>query len=236
MTSVLLTRGAAENESLKLELAGKDFDFIDCPLIEYEDAEIVFDEICKYSNIIITSKHAAKILAKHRESFENHTRFFVVGELSAEILRSSGLDIACVGVDVDDLIVQIPENLQKDAIYLSSNEITQELPKLIKRHVIYKVKYKSVLNSKEIELLNNKVDYILLYSQNSAKTLMKLLEAENLIKTLQNTTILAISTKVAKEVLPYFKKIIYCEKGEHKKMIELLLSHAAKSGKFKEAD
>lgn len=236
MTSVLLTRSASENEGLKLELKRTDFNLIDCPLIEYENIELQFNEIKNYNNIIITSKHAAKILTKYCKDFSKDASFHVVGELSAEILQSAGLKVVSTSVDVDDLIGQIPESIFSEAIYLSSNKITQELPTEIKRQIIYRVKYKSALSSREIELLNQGVDYILLYSQNSAKKLMNLLKAESLIKTLQNTTILAISVKVAKEVLPYFEKIIYCEKGEHKKMIGLLISHAAKSGKFKEAN
>lgn len=231
MTTILLTRSVAENATLKEELRSYDFTYVDCPLIEYEDIGLPHEILKSYSHIIITSKYAAKILANHFNNIRTSFKFWIVGELSAEILLSSGLQVEYIADDVNDLIVNLPKYIYKDAIYLSANEITLELPLGLERYIIYNVKYRQDFTKREVELLNRGFDYIMLYSQNSATTLVKILQANNLYEKLQNATVIAISLKVAKEVLPYSKKIIYCEKGEHKKMTELLISHATKTGK-----
>lgn len=233
MISVLLTRSQFENDIFKGLLKSYDFSFLDCPLIEYSSVNITPEIIASFDNIIITSKYAANILAHNAHKFAPQARFWVVGKSSAEILRVLGLNIACVASDVDDLLSLMQESNYTSSVYLSSNEITCEMPELIKRHIIYNVKYKSQLTDIELRMLNNKIDYTMLYSVNTAKTFIKLLLSADLIEILKDMTVITISEKVAKEVLPYFKKIIYCEKGEHKKMIELLISHAETSGKFR---
>lgn len=234
MISVLLTRSQFENEAFKKHLRSYDFSFFDCPLIEYSSVNILPAMIASFDNIIITSKYAASILARSPHEFASRARFWVVGESSAEILQTAGLNVACVANDVNDLLNLMKVDNYARSIYLSSNEITCEMPKLIKRHIIYNVKYKSQLTDLELKSLSNRIDYAILYSVNSAKTFIKLLLSANLTETLKDMTVITISEKVAKEVLPYFKKIIYCGKGEHKKMIELLISHAETSGKLRQ--
>ena len=234
MISVLLTRSKFENDIFKKQLENCGFTFLDCPLIEYSYENISPEILTKFDNIVITSKYAAKILAREAHKFAPKARFWVVGESSAEILQAADLNVACTANDVDDLLSLMQVSNYSRSIYLSSSEITHEMPELIERHIIYNVKYKSQLTDLELKFLDSKIECVMLYSVNSAKTFIKLLLSANLIETLKDMTVLTISEKVAKEVLPYFKKIIYCERGEHKKMIELLISHAETSGKFRQ--
>lgn len=233
MTSVVLTRSQLENEAFKQELNGYDFTFIDLPLIEYENLEFNKDTFESFSNIITTSKHAAKMAAFRCIDFKSNVRFWVVGVLSANILKAAGLNVEYEACNVEDLIHKLPQKICEDCLYLSANEITMDMPKRIKRQIIYNVKYKQQLACIEAKSLNERVNYILLYSVNTAKTFIKLVEQCGLQIKLQNATFITISAGVAKEILPYFKKIIYCEKGKHTKMIELLTSHAETSRKFK---
>jgi|GEM_PF-887369 len=232
MTSVVLTRSQLENEAIKQELNSYNFSFIDLPLIEYKNLEFGSEAVEGFRNVIITSKHAAKMAAFRCNDF-NHVRFWVVGNLSASILKAAGLNVECEACDVKDLMQTIPQEIYESCIYLSANEITTEMPDKIKRQIIYNVKYKQQLIDIEAKSLNESIDYILLYSVNAAKTFMKLVIENGLQVKLQNATIITISAGIAKEVLPYFKKIIYCKKGKHTKMIGILTSHAETSRKFK---
>ena len=229
MTSVVLTRSQFENDAFKKDLSSYNFTFVDLALIEYENLGLNKAVVAGFNNIIITSKYAAKILASRSKDLKPGVQFWVVGELSADILRTVGLNVEYQACDVENLISAIPQEIYVDCLYLSANEITSDLPCEIQRQIIYNVKYKQQLTDIQIELLNKGVDYILLYSVNAAKTFAKLIIDNDMQLKLQNATVITISASVAKEVLPYFKKIVYCEKGKHTKMIELLTSHAETS-------
>ena len=69
------------------------------------------------------------------------------------------------------------------------------------------------------------IDYILLYSQNCAKTLVKLLTKYNLINILKNTIVITISAKVANIVNIYFSNVVYVEQAEQQQMINLLINY-----------
>lgn len=229
MTLVVLTRSQFENDAFKRDLSSYNFTFIDLPLIEYENLELNEEAVADFNNIIITSKYAAKILALRSMYFKPGVRFWVVGELSADILRTARLNVKYQACDVKDLMSAIPQEIYVDCLYLSANEITSDLPDEIHRQIIYNVKYKHQLTDIQIESLNKGVDYILLYSVNAAKTFAKLMIDNDVQLKLQNATVISISADVAKVILPYFKKIIYCQRGKHTKMIELLISHAETS-------
>ena len=115
----------------------------------------------------------------------------------------------------------MPSKLYGDSIYLSSNKIAQDLPSAIKREIIYQVKYKEYIP--EIEKIKKGVDYILLYSQNCASTLLHLLIENNLVSLLLHATIIAISAKVADIVRPFAKNMFYCNSNKPEQMLELLM-------------
>ena len=60
------------------------------------------------------------------------------------------------------------------------------------------------------------IDYIVLYSENCAKTLLKLLIENNLVNYLGNTTYIAISSKVARaaSLEQVFKNVVVCHDSD----------------------
>lgn len=222
--NVWITRSKEDNEELENKLVNQGFKCFNCPLIKYRNLESDLSVVLNYPNIIITSKYAAKIINKFILNRNNSYNVWVVGIQSAEIL--SRFNIKYIASDVDDLIQSLPKNSYHEYIYLSSNEITKDLPIQIKRQVIYEVNYLTDLSLEEIKFMqSNNFDYILLYSKNCAKTLITLLFKYDLIKYLKNPVIVAVSFNVAEEITDYFKNIVYCKKGEYNKILELLVDY-----------
>ena len=70
------------------------------------------------------------------------------------------------------------------------------------------------------------IDFILLYSQNSAKTFLRLLLQNNLLEYLQDSLVVAISLKVANIVRPFIKNVVYCDDQNPNDIIKLLSENA----------
>ena len=214
--TVLLTRSTRENLLLKAKLEAK-LKCIECDLISYHPLPFDYLELNKYTDIIITSKYAAMIIS----SSDIKDKFaWVVGEVSAKILIEKGYKIKYVAENSLELLRQIPENIYSNAVYLSGNIITTEMPSAIHRKIIYNVIYREILTGQMINEIKNGIDFILLYSENCAKTLIKLLQQNNLVKNLENSIVIGISSKVIKIISNYFKNTIACKNS--KDMIKIL--------------
>ncbi|ACR47585.1 uroporphyrinogen-III synthase [Rickettsia peacockii str. Rustic] len=217
MKSVLLTRHIEENNETIKEISKYHLDLRDihCPLIKYNTLDFNIDILDNYSNIIITSKYAASILTGHNLKQD----IWVVGSKSKRLL---GKKVMYTAKNVEDLIKHFPPDLYEQTIYLSSNEITKDLPSKIVRHIIYNVEYLNELPVSIIKAFKNNIDFILLYSQNSARTLVKLLLQNNLLEYLQDSLVVAISLKVANIVRPFIKNVVYCDDQNLNDIIKLL--------------
>ncbi|WP_341786703.1 palindromic element RPE5 domain-containing protein [Rickettsia endosymbiont of Cantharis rufa] len=148
---------------------------------------------------------------------------WVVGNKSKQLL---GKKVAYVAKNVEDLIKHFPPDLYEQTIYLSSNEITKDLPNKIARHIIYNVEYLNELPLSIIKEFKSDIDFVLLYSQNSATTLVRLLLQNNLLEYLQGSLVIAISLKVANIVRPFIKNVIYCDYQNPNDIIKLLSENA----------
>ncbi len=220
MYNVLLTRSEEENIEFIASIKESMFNFESCPLIKYQNIKFDYSTIDQYSDIIISSKYAAKILPLA----SLHKNIWVVGEESAKILESKNYNIKYIADDFKQLLQNIPKSNYHNMIYLSGNHITKIPPIGIKRVVFYQVRYTNSLDEEQINAIKNDIDYIMLYSSNSARTFLKLLKAHNLIKPLENSIIIAISLKVAEILKPHFAFIICCDEGKHQQMKGLLLN------------
>jgi uroporphyrinogen-III synthase len=206
--SILLTRSSLENAILAKSLSN--YDLVKISLLEYSDIDFDYAILANYSDIIITSKYAAQRLKSAVEI--GCKDIWVVGKASAQILAEKGHSTKFIAENVRKLQEQIPKELHKNMVYLSGDQITLDFPLSIKRHIIYSVEYRQDLTEEQIQRIKNGIDYILLYSENCAKTLVKLLLNANLLKYLANSVIFLISSKLEKEVVDYFKNIIICNK------------------------
>ena len=222
MKKLLLTRSPIENTEITERLQNH-FEYIHLPLISYQDLHFDYKVLKEYSSCIITSKHSASILEFN--DLSNHLEMIVVGQWSSEILRKKGFKIKYIAQNVDDLlsIFSYPEFTTESSIYLSSNKITQDLP--VARMVVYNVTYKTHIDVITFEQISAGLDFILLFSQNSAHTLIALFCKYNLLDTLRNVRIFVISEKVAKIMKPYSDHVIYNKEGDHQ-LVNILLEYA----------
>ncbi|MCZ6902395.1 MAG: uroporphyrinogen-III synthase [Rickettsia endosymbiont of Ixodes persulcatus] len=224
MKSVLLTRSLEENRKIIKEMSKYNLDlhYIHCPLIKYKTLDFNINILDNYSNIIITSKYAAIIIAE----YYINQNIWVVGNTSKKLLENKGLKVAYTAKNVEDLIEHFPPNLYEQTIYLSSNDITKDLPNKIARHIMYNVEYLNELPVSIIKEFEKNIEFILFYSQNSAKTLVKLLLQSNLLQYLQDSLVVAISLKVANIVRPFIKNVVYCDDQNSNDIIKLLSENA----------
>jgi uroporphyrinogen-III synthase len=201
---VLLTRSKEDNKYLHEILTLRGYSCIDCSLLRHHNLSINVTILDAYTNIIVTSKRAAELLP-----FASGIRnAWVVGNVSAEILSKKGYNICYIASSAAQLKEQIPADIYTNSIYLAGNHISTNMPSAIKIVEIYKVKYKESLSPDEIQVIKNGLDYILLYSENCAKTLIRLIVENELLKYLENTVVIAISSKVEMVVKNYFKNTI----------------------------
>ena len=202
--TILLTRSKEDNQTLKDILTPKGYNCIECSLLK--SVNIPFDPkaLDPYNNIITTSKRAAKLMPRANKNA------WVVGNSSAEILRQKNYNIKYIAASASELKDHIPKDIYSSTIYPASNMISVEMPDDIKVLQVYKVIYKDELSKDEIKLIKDGIDYIALYSENCAKTLLKLIVENNLLKYLENTMVIAISSKVEMVVKDYFKNRRVC--------------------------
>jgi len=198
--TVLLTRSYQENIELVNNLQPKGYDCISCAMLEYQIIPFDYSVLDDFSNIVITSKYAANLLGPNLSDHQ----VFVVGALSARILEDKGYKVAYIANNASEL-KQYLEFKDIKGIYLSSNHITIDMPTNVKKHNFYRVAYANDLSQEQLNAIKKGVDYILLYSENCAKTLVKLILEKQLLKYLANSVVITISSKVENVVKPYLK-------------------------------
>jgi len=203
--SILLTRAKSANLILKEKLLSYGFDLFECSLIEYKLLAFDISILNKYSELVITSSFAANNLPN-----TDNMCAWVVGENTRNILEKKGYKIKFCAPDAITLKKELQKNAYIKAIYLSGDNITLEMPSNVSRIIFYNTIYKEFFSEFEIQRLSQGIDYILLYSENSAKTFLQLLLENGLLKNLENSTMVTISSKVANVVKGYFKNIKNC--------------------------
>ena len=206
--SVLLTRSNSANAWLKERLQQYDYELLEYSLIKYKLQLVNLLELKNFTDLIITSFFAASMVPP---AFSTGMHAWVVGTKSARILEEKGYDIKFIATSAKSLKQQIPETIYETAIYLSSNHITIDMPKQIVRKIFYKVTYRKSLSQEQILRYKKGIDYVLIYSENCAKTLIKLLLENNLMNYLENTTYIAISSKVEKVIRKHFRNTQICQ-------------------------
>ena len=221
--TILLTRSEEENKILYDRLTKIGYHCFKCSLIKYYDVEFDYNILSQCSDIIITSNYAAKILKK-RDNIPGvkANNVWVVGKLSANILKEKSYNVKYIASNAKNLKKQLVRGTCDDIIYLASNNITTPMPKAVRQEIFYKVSYKKELTHQEIEYFKQKLNYILLYSENCAKTLVALLAKNNLFEYVADTVIIVISPKVAKVLKDYFHNIVICDNSDE--MVEKLMS------------
>jgi uroporphyrinogen-III synthase len=172
---------------------------------------VAAEYIKKFSGLIITSKFAADSMEK---APYYSMPVWVVGNASAEIMAGKGYKIMDCCPNVRALLHSLPPSLYEKILYLSGDYITTEMPKGITRKILYQVSYRDSLSKQQVSRYKKGIDYIVLYSENCAKTLLRLLIEYNLVNSLVNANIIVISSKVKDALNNNFKNIIVAQGAE----------------------
>jgi uroporphyrinogen-III synthase len=223
MRYVLLTRTEQENIELAKQLQAKDINTFSFPLLNLIELPTDWQQIKKYSYIVVTSKFAARIVAK---SILSPVKALVVGSESANILaQNPNISVQEVFLSVDALLAALMrcEVLANDMVYLSGSVVKRNLPGLIKRYIIYDTVYALKMPYQLVQMIKNmEIKALMLYSENSAKTFLNLCIQNDILSYARKIPAIVLSYDIKKVIDYDIEHILYCEKPYNNLMLELL--------------
>lgn len=219
---LLLTRSNDENKKLASELS-KYFYICSWPLISYNIVDGT--KFCKEDQIyyiVITSKFAAKIIATY---INFNINCFVVGKISAQTLQKNKfIRILAIYNTVQELVCAIHH--VRNILYYCGNYTAFIPPNYWKTQVIYEVKYTNYIDDMVKNSLSlQEIDYGLIYSYNTGHNLIKLLDNNKLLWTLQYIRMICISQKVGSLFQGITKEVYFPAIPTNANMIKILLNY-----------
>lgn len=217
MEKILITRHSNRAKELRKYLEENKTIVVCEPLFEVKKVNI--EKLNQnFGAIIITSKNAIESLLSY--NFDKNIKIFCVGKKTANEVKKFGFLNIEFAVDENALSLMslIVENYQAKnlpILYLHGEIITLDFAKELQNHnmVVKKILcYKTLEKDFSDEFLhfcqNNSFDYILVFSQNSAKIFANLAQKHNLIKFFNNSKILGFSNKICDILIKSnFKKV-----------------------------
>lgn len=224
--NVIITRSIEENTYLEQQIKKLGFNPIPAPMLSHTKIDCDFTQFVGYTDIVITSKFAAQIIANY---YLYDVRAWVVGSESAALLQKNiHITVEKTFDKVEELISALlihkasKDNEEQKFIYFSGNFITQEIPSLY-RYVLYNTEYASQLSSKILEtIIKEKANFIMVYSINSAQNFIDLVKRYNHLQSLKNSVVIAISPEVGKVLKPYVQEVRWPLSPNSNEMIKLL--------------
>lgn len=197
---ILLTRSIDDNQELSYEMHLCGAICVLEPMLTYVSKYTgdVLRLICGANNIVITSKYATAILVHEVEAdLLRQKKYFVVGNSSAKLLADNGISVAAICKNAKELYSLLYESSDK-FLYLSSNEITMEMPSNAERIEIYNTIYTEQLSPQTLSLIYERsIDCIMFFSSNIAKAFIEIVISMDLVDFIKNVTILCMSDKIA---------------------------------------
>ena len=218
-TNVIITRTDDENlilaQKIKV-LGGKP---ICAPMLSHKVVVSDFVQFQNYTDIIVTSKFAARIISK---AYPVTVDAWVVGEESGELLDCNrNINVRACYDSVLECIEAL-QNTQNKFLYLSGDHISHEIF-FADRQVIYHTEYAKILSWGVLETIRTKsAHFIMFYSKNSAVNFIDLVKRYKLLQSLRNSAVIAISKEVAAILTSYVKEVFYPAKPTAHEMLELL--------------
>ena len=216
--NVIITRCKEENVILSRKIQEIGYIPIASPMISYKVVLCDFAKFKSYSNLIVTSKFAAQIIAEH---YPYDVNAYVVGVESANILGKNN-KIHVVGVyDGVAALLEALYNSQK-YLYCSGNHISMDIP-LADRCIIYNTEYADSLSKEAMDIISqNRADFIMFYSKNSAQNFIDLIKNHIHLQNLQNSVVIAISEEVGSILGGYVKNVLFPKNPNADEMLALL--------------
>ena len=203
---IIITRPKEDSLDLINKLINLGHSVTHIPVIKIEKLEIKKVNLENYKAIIFTSSNAIKYM--NVEKFNSKIKCFCVGSATERTAKNAGFTNTFSSEGTVDslieLIIRTHDNKSGKLLYLSSEFISKDLDQdLIKEG--YSVDRISNYTSLPIEEINNETlkffrnnppDVFFIYSTQSAKNLINLLNKYSLLNVVTNSNLMCISEKV----------------------------------------
>ena len=222
---ILLTRQLQDSKDLIQKFKSNGFKVSNLPLLEINKLDYNETKIYNYNAIIFTSSNAIKFL--NLKNIKKDILCFCVGSYTEKTARSNGFqNVFAADGNVRNLKELIQQNLsEKDnkILYVSGDVVSYPLDKElisegynVERLINYTVKHNENLDLSFLESL--KIDMpnlVYVYSENSAKSFLKLIKKYELVDYWMNTNLMCIGEKTSTVLnVIKWKKIFLFNPGE----------------------
>ena len=211
MRNILITRDYNRCSKLGQLLESQGFNCFYQPLFKVEKKSHSVISNNQNHIAIITSLNACQTLLDI--NFDLKNTIFAIGNQTAQELQRLGFKNIIISPQnsassLKETIIKANLDKTQNILYLHGPRITldfgQELSKLgfkVQNILAYDLKELNNFNSDILQFCNNKkLDFILIFSQNSAKIFKKLAIKHNMLEYFIDLKILCFSTKILKEV------------------------------------
>ncbi len=221
----MLTRPLEDAKELIIKFKSMGYDVSHLPVIKIIKQETKSINLYDFSGIIFTSANSVRFL--DTKKINKSIYCFCVGSATEkEALKKGFQNVYAADGNVENLKEIIFQNYNKKKgklLYLSGELITSNLHKQlinedyqVERIVNYNAEHITEFDQKFIDQLKKNIpDIIYVYSQNSAKSLLKIIKKYELIDYLMNTNLMCLGEKTSSVLNEIkWKKIFLFNPGE----------------------
>lgn len=215
MKNILITKSKEPSKDLTNLLSREGFNPIFEPLLNVEKLDvtkqIVNLETDKISALIITSANSASAIIN--SNLPKNIKIFAVGEKSADELLQCGFKSIVFArqksaSSLKDVIIEKFSDKSGSIIYFHGEKVTLDFKEELEK---FGFKVKNILSYKAREVekfsdellkfaLRDSFQYVLVFSQNSAKNFIRLAKNHNLLEYFKASRILCLSEKILLEL------------------------------------
>ena len=230
---ILLTRPIEDCENLIIRFRNLGHKVSHLPLIKVKNKKYNPINFSEYNCLIFTSSNAIKNL--NLDGINKNTDCFCVGSATEKIALSSGFQnvFSAEGNvnNLKELILQNINNKDSKLLYISGEIVSSDLDRdlikegyRIERLVNYSVEPVETLNVDFIEELKKNIpETVFIYSQNSGKNFLNLINKYELVDYWMNTNLMCIGEKTSSSLnMIKWKKIFFFNPGEEEFLINRL--------------
>ena len=222
---ILLTRQLPDSKDLIQKFKSNGFKVSNLPLLEISKSDYNETKIYNHNAIIFTSSNAIRFL--DLKNINKNILCFCVGSYTEKTARSNGFqNVFAADGNVRNLKELIQQNLSEKnnkILYVSGDVVSYPLDKElisegynVERLINYTVKHNENLDLSFLESL--KIDMpnlVYVYSENSAKSFLKLIKKYDLVDYWMNTKLMCIGEKTSSVLnVIKWKKIFLFNPGE----------------------
>ena len=222
---ILLTRQLEDSKDLIQKFKSNGFKVSNLPLLEIRKSDYNETKIYNHNAIIFTSSNAIRFL--DLKNINKKSLCFCVGSYTEKTARCNGFqNVFAADGNVRNLKELIQQNLsEKDnkILYVSGDVVSYPLDKElisegynVERLINYTVKHNENLDLSFLESLKKDMpNLVYVYSENSAKSFLKLIKKYELVDYWMNTNLMCIGEKTSTVLnVIKWKKIFLFNPGE----------------------